>query len=94
MSEKMIELNIKNISSYFQRCYTVVDGLWFMKMEDREGFEASLDVDDKVWKILAKIQAGTMKSFSRFDHGVDTLFESLTTKLYLESTYSEILVYQ
>ena len=80
----MIELNDKDISSYFQRCYTAVDGLWFMKLEDREGFESALDVDDEVWKILAKIQARTLKTFTRLDHGVDALFECLTTKLYLE----------
>ena len=80
----MIELSDKDISSYFQRSYTAVDGLWFMKLEEREGFEAALDVDDEVWKILAKIQARTLKSFSRLEHGVDALFECLTTKLYLE----------
>jgi hypothetical protein len=80
----MIELSDKEISAYFQRSYTAVDGLWFMKVEDRESFEEALDVDDEVWKILAKIQARTLKSISCLDHGVDALFECLTTKLNLE----------
>ena len=80
----MIKLSDKDISSYFQRSYTAVDGLWFMKVEERDGFEETLDVDDEVWKIMAKIQARTLKSFSRLEHGVDALFECLTTKLSLE----------
>ena len=30
----MIELNDKQIAEYFYRCYTSVDGLWFMKVEE------------------------------------------------------------
>ncbi len=44
----MMELSDKDISSYFQRCYTAVDGLWFMKLEEMEGFEETLDVDNEV----------------------------------------------
>ena len=80
----MIELSDKDISSYFQRSYTAVDGLWFMKVEEREGFEETLDVDNEVWKILPKIQARTLKSFSNLEHGMDALYECLTTKLTLE----------
>jgi hypothetical protein len=47
---------------YFQRCFTAVDGLWFMKLEERLGFDAALDVDDAVWNVLPKIQARAVRS--------------------------------
>lgn len=80
----MIELIDKNIAAYFQRSYTAVDGLWFIKVEEKEGFEKALDLDNEVWKILPKIQARTLKSFSNLEHGMDALYECLTTKLSLE----------
>ena len=39
-----------------------MDGLWFLKVEERFGFEAALDADRKVWKVMAKIQSRALKS--------------------------------
>jgi hypothetical protein len=43
--------------AYLRRAYHAVDGLWFMKVEEAHGFETALDLDRRVWEILAKIQA-------------------------------------
>ena len=80
----MIQLTPEQIAEYFQRSYTTVDGLWFMKVEGKYGFEAALDIDNEVWKIFPKIQARTLKSLCNLGNGIDALFECLTTKLTLE----------
>jgi hypothetical protein len=80
----MIRLTSKQIAEYFHRSYSTVDGLWFMKIEQKYGFEAALDIDNEVWKVFPKIQARLLKSFGKLDNGIEALFECLTTKLKLE----------
>jgi hypothetical protein len=78
------ELNDKEIAQYFRRCYTAVDGLWFMKLEERSGFDEALAVDGEVWKVFPKIQARTLKALTGEDGGIDALIHCFTTKLNLE----------
>ena len=80
----MIELSSKQIAEFWHRSYASVDGLWFMKVEEKYGFDAALDVDNEVWKVLPKMQARMMKSMGGTGDGIDGLFECLTTKLNLE----------
>jgi len=80
----MIRLSNKQIAEYFHRSYTSVDGLWFMKVEGKYGFDAALDIDNEVWKVFPKIQARLLKSLGKTGDGIDALFECLTTKLTLE----------
>ena len=84
MGKKMIELTDKQIAEYFHRCYKTVDGLWFMKVEEKYGFEVALDIDVEVWKVMPKIQARKLKSFCNLDKGIDALLECFTTKLHLD----------
>jgi hypothetical protein len=80
----MTELDCKQIINYFHRCYQAVDGLWFMEVEEKIGFDAALDVDREVWKVMPKIQARMLKSMLKLNNGADALFKGLTTKLELE----------
>ncbi|MCD6384472.1 L-2-amino-thiazoline-4-carboxylic acid hydrolase [Candidatus Sumerlaeota bacterium] len=80
----MIELTDKQIAEFFHRSYTSVDGLWFMKVEEKYGFDVALDIDNEVWRVMPKIQARKLKSFANLDKGMEALFECLTTKLALE----------
>ena len=80
----MIELTDKQMTDFSHRSYHAVDGLWFMKVEEKYGFDAALELDNEVWKILPKIQARTLKSMAQTDRGLDALFECFTTKLTLE----------
>lgn len=80
----MIRLSNKQIAEYFHRSYTTVDGLWFMKVEGKYGFDAALDIDNEVWKVFPKMQARLLKSLGKTGDGMDALFECLTTKLTLE----------
>jgi len=45
------------VAEYLRRSYFAADGLWFMKVEERLGFDEALRLDVEVWSILAKIQA-------------------------------------
>ena len=40
-----------------RRSYFAVDGLWFVMLEEDEGPERALDVDERVWQVMPKIQA-------------------------------------
>jgi hypothetical protein len=80
----MIQLNDKQIADYCYRSYTAADGLWFMKVEEKYGFAAALEIDDEVWKVLPKIQARMLKSMGNVENGMEALLECFTTKLTLD----------
>lgn len=80
----MTTLNSQQIAEYFRRSYTTADGLWFMKVEEKYGFDVALEVDDEVWKVLPKIQARLIKKFLNLKEGPDALLEGLKAKLELE----------
>jgi len=73
---KMIELTDGQVARYFHRCYTAADGLWFMKVEEKYGFDAALDIDNEVWKVLPKIQPRMLKPMVKTE-GMDALLESV-----------------
>ncbi len=80
----MVDLTDKQVAEYFRRSYTAVDGLWFMKIEERDGFDAALNVDEAVWKVLPKIQARAIKSMAKLENGLDGLYDGITARLFLE----------
>ena len=80
----MINLNDKQIAEYLRRCYTAVDGLWFMKLEEKYGFDTALEIDNEVWKVLPKIQARMLKDMGKLGNGIEALIACFTTKLTLE----------
>jgi len=80
----MNELSDKQITAYFRRCYTAVDGLWFMKVEEKYGFDNTLEIDNEVWKVLPKIQARFIKSIRKLGEGLEALYECLSTKMSIE----------
>jgi hypothetical protein len=87
---KMIELSEKQIAEFFHRSYTAVDGLWFMKVEEKYGFDVALDIDDEVWKVLPKIQARLLKSMVKLTNGLDAFLECFATKLAVEGFEFEV----
>ncbi len=80
----MVYLRNKQIAEYFHRSYKAVDGLWFMKVEEKYGFDTALQVDREVWKVMPKIQARMIKSMQEIGKGEIALLKSLETKLTLE----------
>ncbi|MEN6545325.1 MAG: DUF6125 family protein, partial [Armatimonadia bacterium] len=47
----------QEIIAMLRRSYLAVDGLWFVMCEQRSGFEAALELDAEVWKVMSKLQA-------------------------------------
>lgn len=79
-----MKLTSEQIQAFYYRSYTAVDGLWFMKVEEKYGFEKALELDNKVWQIVPKIQARQLKSMLNCDNTVSGLKECFKTKLDLE----------
>ena len=80
----MIELTGQQAADYFRRCYSAVDGLWCMKVEEKYGFDIALDVDNEVWKVFPKMQARKLKELTGLGNGIEALYECLTTRFDLE----------
>jgi predicted ArsR family transcriptional regulator len=79
-----MELSDSEVADYFRRSYTAADGLWFLKVEERYGFENALQIDEEVWKVLPKIQARMIKDMADLESGIDGLFRGIATRLQLE----------
>jgi hypothetical protein len=45
------------LTEYLRRAYHAVDGLWFVMAEEAHDFDHALELDRRVWEVLAKIQA-------------------------------------
>jgi len=75
---------------YFRRSYTAADGLWFMIAEDKYGFEAALQLDEAVWKVLPKIQARTIKAMMHLGCGLQGLQDAVAVRLRLEGFEYEL----
>lgn len=84
METPVIPLTEEQKTQYFHRSFSAVDGLWFMKAEDRYDFDTALALDGEVWKVLPKIQARMMKKMGNLSEGIDALKNALETKLALE----------
>jgi hypothetical protein len=81
---KVLELNDKQKADFYYRSYTSMDGLWFMKVEDRYGFDAAVDIDVEVWKVLPKLQARILKPLVSGDTPMERFYECYTTRLALD----------
>lgn len=80
----MPDLTQEQIAAYYHRSYKTVDGLWFVKTEEKFGFETAMDIDTEVWKVIPKIQARILKSMLNLDKGVDALLVCFSKKLELD----------
>jgi len=47
----------EKLVQYLRRSYTAVDGLWFVMVEEDEGLDKALVLDERVWRVMGKIQA-------------------------------------
>jgi len=52
--------------------------------EEKYDFDTALELDKKVWKVIAKIQSRMIKSFLGLNKSIKSLFDGLITKLELE----------
>ncbi len=45
------------ILEMLRRSYFAADGLWFVMLEEEDGLEHAMDIDERVWRVMPKIQA-------------------------------------
>lgn len=74
----------KTVIEYLRRSYFAVDGLWFMMIEDEFSFDKAMEEDEKVWRVLPKIQARMAKKLLEID-GNDLLDFLKAIKVKLEA---------
>jgi len=79
-----MKLTEREAEEYLHRCYTSVDGLWFVKVEEKYGFNTALDIDEEVWKVVPKIQARFLKNKFKKERGLEALLECFSVKLKLD----------
>ncbi|MFC1941858.1 DUF6125 family protein [Chloroflexota bacterium] len=77
----MTELDARQLAEFHHRSYSAVDGLWFLKVEEKYGFDVALEINTEVWKVMPKIQARKLKSTLNKENGIEALLECLTPKL-------------
>ena len=77
-------LTAKQLEEYLYRSYTRLDGLWFVKTEERCGFDTALALDADVWRILPKIQARLLREQLGVSADSDGLARALTAKLTID----------
>ena len=59
------DIDDQTLADYLRRAYHAVDGLWFMMVEQDSDFDHALDLDRRVWEVLAKIQARKARELLR-----------------------------
>ena len=72
-------------AEYLRRSYTAVDGLWFVLLEEKLGFDAAMEFDHAVWRIMPKIQARKAAELCGVPRdGLDALKKTLQLKFEAE----------
>ena len=72
------------VREFLLRSYTAVDGLWFMKAEERFGFDKALEIDASVWEVMPKIQSRQLKSLLGAGGDLSGLKKCLSAKMTVE----------
>lgn len=80
----MTGISEKDKVEYYHRCYKAVDGLWFVKTEERFDFDSALELDRDVWSVMPKIQSRFIKEKLGVGEGLDALGLCLSQKLELD----------
>jgi hypothetical protein len=76
---------------YLRRSFAAVDGLWFVKAEEILGREGAMDLDEKVWRVMGKIQARqALKSLCREERTLENFQAALRLKYAAEGYQAEI----
>ena len=57
----------EKLLEFCSRSLYTLDGLWFVTLEEKYGFETALEVDTEVWSRLCLIQAKRVKEFFAID---------------------------
>lgn len=77
--EGLSKKELLNVIEMFSMNWLTVDGLWFTLVEDKYGLEAALDLDLKMWKQHALIEARRIKRYMGMEEvGVKGILKALS----------------
>ena len=62
-----METGSERIVEMLRRSYFAVDGLWFVMLEEDDGLEHALEIDQRVWQVMPKIQARKARELMHAD---------------------------
>lgn len=80
-----METGSEMIIDMLRRSYFAVDGLWFVMLEEDGGLEHALQIDERVWRVMPKIQARKARELMHAeDHTPGALARCLALKLAAE----------
>lgn len=73
------------IVEMLRRSYFAVDGLWFVMLEEDGGLEHAMEIDERVWQVMPKIQARKARELMHADGDTPgTLVRCMALKLAAE----------
>ena len=73
------------VADFLRRSYFVLDGLWFVKTEERHGTEEAMALDEAVWDVMCKVQARKARQTLAIEEGsLESLARALQLKLTAE----------
>jgi hypothetical protein len=78
-------LSAKETIEYMHQNFTKVDGLWFVKVEERFGFDTALETDEEVWQVIPKMQARFLKKKLALEDGFLSFAVCIKNKLRLDN---------
>lgn len=74
-----------------RRSYFAIDGLWFVMTEEEDGLERALEIDERVWRVMPKIQARKARELLRTqEHTPGALVRCMALKLAAEGHRYEV----
>ena len=81
--EKLVEM--------LRRSYTAVDGLWFVMAEEMLDPEQALELDERVWRVMPKLQARKARQLLRLrGSSLAELAQCFALKLSAEGHHFEV----
>lgn len=79
------------IADFLRRSYFAVDGLWFVKTEQKYGFEDAMILDEMIWDVMPKIQARKARELLGIEgHTLGDLLMAFQLKLAAEGYEYEV----
>lgn len=84
-------MKLNKACEYFKRSFFAVDGLWFMKLEEKFSFDKALEIDERVWEVMPKIQSKKLRElYDIKGNSIQDLLSALRIKLELEGYKASI----
>ena len=83
------DINYKDLSTVYGKLGQVLDGLWYLEIEKKFGFDVAYEIDEKVWEIFGRKEAKRLKRFL----GIEKCTPDDVIKIFKLSLFNQSLVF-